>query len=309
MLAVSTLIQQRSFGYTWLAALRNAINIPSGIITGISLVSTVDAPVAVSNISVTDDGLSITLLQNNELFASVLTTEENAVVTMTGNGSCVSAVITTGAFMASRFTFAPSTPQYIRRAFLTVVTDTMPNSVTATSNGESAVWNENTVVAADNTYLSLRKDANGNYVIYLNEEQKNLFRPAAADSVIQDDGVLYSLNGVTPGSTGAIRLSISHGGTAVALTAASSNSISITKSATASIPPCDTDDYIDRMISPARAREFDSQPLDAAYSLVDGKYVRDYKLLEGTETNPKIYAEYAGGLTLYERNPLHDPVS
>ena len=115
MLQINTLVQQRMLGYAWLAANRSAIDIPAGIIVGISLTSTVNTPVAVSNISVTDDGLSVVLTQRGEPFASVLTTEENAVVAMTPYGSCVSAVIETGAFMAARFTFKPDTPQYIRR--------------------------------------------------------------------------------------------------------------------------------------------------------------------------------------------------
>ena len=75
MLQINTLVQQRMLGYAWLAANRSAIDIPAGIIVGISLPSTVNAPVVVPTISVTDDGLSVALTQRHAQLPPVLTTQ------------------------------------------------------------------------------------------------------------------------------------------------------------------------------------------------------------------------------------------
>ena len=79
------------------------------------------------------------------------------------------------------------------------------------------------------------------------------------------------------------------------------------------VQPCEQDNYSDQMLTPVRAREVEHEPLDDAYHWSDGHgWVRDYKLLEGTETNPVKYGNYSdtagGGVTLYELNPIHDIV-
>ena len=297
-------------GYAWLAANRSAIDIPAGIIVGISLTSTVNAAVAVSNISVTDDGLSVVLTQRGEQFASVLTTEENAVVPMTPYGSCVSAVIETGAFMAARFSFKPDTPQYIRRSFLTVLEPTTAESETVSTNNDTVVWRDNTRIMIDDAYLTYRiSGTNGSIIVSIRDDVKALFAPNGADTTILDDGILYSINGVAPNDSGELRISAATLGYPLTFNARNNSCIVIDST----VQPCEQDNYIDQMLSPVRAREVEHEPLDDAYywSDVHG-WVRDYKLLEGTKDNPVKYGNYAdttdGGVTLYELNPAHDIV-
>lgn len=310
MLQINTLVQQRMLGYAWLAANRSAIDIPAGIIVGISLTSTVNVPVAVSNISVTDDGLSVVLTQRGEQFASVLTTEENAVVPMTPYGSCVSAVIETGAFMATRFSFRPETPQYIRRSFLTVLEPTSTGSETVSTNNDTVVWRDNTRIMIDGAYLTYRiSGTNGSIIVSIRDDVKALFSPNGADTTILDDGILYSINGVAPNTNGELRIAATTLGYPLTFNARNDSCIVIDST----VQPCEQDNYIDQMLSPVRAREVEHEPLDDAYywSDVHG-WVRDYKLLEGTKDNPVKYGNYAdtadGGVTLYELNPTHDIV-
>lgn len=300
MLQISTLLQQRSTGYTWLMALRSAINIPSGVIVGVSIVTTNPAPVAVANISVADNGLSVVFTQNGVVIASVLTTEENAVVPMDVYDSCISAVLETGAFTTAHFSCAPSTPQYIRSSFVTVVDKPRRNELTVKANDSSAVWSDDVSVRVDTEYLDYTI-SDGVLTIKIKEAYKETVQSNVADTVIQDDGVLYSINGVTPDTDGSIKLQIACDGVSVPLTKPSSGCIAIG----ASTSGCDNDDYIDRMLSPARSRDYASEPLDAAYiKEQNGSYTRDYTRLEEA-----TYASYVGGLTLYEPNPLHDEVS
>lgn len=300
MLQISTLLQQRSTGYTWLMALRSAINIPSGVIVGVSIVTTNSAPVAVANISVDDNGLSVVFTQNGAVIASVLTTEENAVVPMDVYDSCISAVLETGAFTTAYFSCVPSTPQYIRSSFVTVVDKPRRNELTVKANDSSAVWSDDVSLRIDTEYLDYTI-SDGVLTIKIKEAYKETVQSNVADTVIQDDGVLYSINGVTPDADGSIKLQIACDGVSVPLTKASSGCIAVG----ASMSGCDNDDYIDRMLSPARSRDYASEPLDAAYiKEQNGSYTRDYKRLEEA-----TYASYVGGLTLYEPNPLHDEVS
>ena len=281
-------------------ALRSAINIPSGVIVGVSIVTTNPAPVAVANISVDDNGLSVIFTQNGVVIASVLTTEENAVVPMNVNEGCISAVLETGAFTTAHFSCVPSTPQYIRSSFVTVVDSTQRNELTVSANDSSAVWSDDVSLRIDTEYLDYTI-SDGVLTIKIKEAYKEAFQSNVADTVIQDDGALYSINGVTPDTDGSIKLRIDCDGVSVPLTKASSGCIAVG----ASTSGCDNDDYIDRMLSPARSRDYTSQPLDAAYiKEQNGSYTRDYKLLEEA-----TYASYVGGLTLYEPNPLHDEVS
>lgn len=310
MLQINTLVQQRMLGYAWLAANRSAIDIPAGIIVGISLTSTVNVPVAVSNISVTDDGLSVVLTQRGEQFASVLTTEENAVVPMTPHGSCVSAVIETGAFMAARFSFRPETPQYIRRSFLTVLEPTSTGSETVSTNNDTVVWRDNTRIMIDGAYLTYRiSGTNGSIIVSIRDDVKALFSPNGADTTILDDGILYSINGVAPNTNGELRIAATTLGYPLTFNARNDSCIVIDST----VQPCEQDNYIDQMLSPVRAREVEHEPLDDAYHWSDVHgWVRDYKLLEGTKTNPVRYGNYTGatggGVTLYELNPTHDIV-
>ena len=281
-------------------ALRSAINIPSGVIVGVSIVTTNPAPVAVANISVADNGLSVVFTQNGVVIASVLTTEENAVVPMDVYDSCISAVLETGAFTTAHFSCAPSTPQYIRSSFVTVVDKPRRNELTVKANDSSAVWSDDVSVRVDTEYLDYTI-SDGVLTIKIKEAYKETVQSNVADTVIQDDGVLYSINGVTPDTDGSIKLQIACDGVSVPLTKPSSGCIAIG----ASTSGCDNDDYIDRMLSPARSRDYASEPLDAAYiKEQNGSYTRDYTRLEEA-----TYASYVGGLTLYEPNPLHDEVS
>ena len=281
-------------------ALRSAINIPSGVIVGVSIVTTNPAPVAVANISVDDNGLSVVFTQNGAVIASVLTTEENAVVPMDVYDSCISAVLETGAFTTAHFSCVPSTPQYIRSSFVTVVDSPQRNELTVSANGSSAVWSDDVSLHIDAEYLDYTI-SDGVLTIKIKEAYKETVQSNVADTVIQDDGVLYSINGVTPDTNGSIKLQIACDGVSVPLMKPSSGCIAVG----ASMSGCDNDDYIDRMLSPARSRDYASQPLDAAYiKEQNGSYTRDYKRLEEA-----TYASYVGGLTLYEPNPLHDEVS
>ena len=308
MLQINTLVQQRMLGYAWLAANRSAIDIPAGIIVGISLTSTVNVPVAVSNISVTDDGLSVVLTQRGEQFASVLTTEENAVVPMTPYGSCVSAVIETGAFMAARFSFKPETPQYIRRSFLTVLEPTSTESETVSTNNDTVVWRDNTRIMIDGAYLTYRiSSTNGSIIVSIRDDVKALFSPNGADTTILDDGILYSINGVAPNTNGELRIAATTLGYPLTFNARNDSCIVIDST----VQPCEQDNYIDQMLSPVRAREVEHEPLDDAYHWSDAHgWVRNYKRLEGTKDNPVKYGNYTGatngGVTLYELNPIHD---
>lgn len=300
MLQISTLLQQRSLGYTWLMALRSAINIPSGVIVGVSIVTTDSAPVAVSNISVDDNGLSVIFTQGGSVIASVLTTEENAVVAMDVQGSCISAILETGAFMTSRFSCVPTAPQYIRSSFVTVVNAPQENTLTVTANGSTVSWSNDVSVYINTEYLEYTI-TDGVLTVKIKAEYKDTFQSSVADTVIQDDGVLYSINGVTPNDDGNIKLQMACDGAPITLVKASPSCIAVSSN----ISGCDNDNYIDKMISPARSRDYSPEPLDAAYTKEqNGTYTRDYKLLEEA-----TYASYVGGLTLYEINPLHDEVS
>ena len=262
--------------------------------------TTNSAPVAVANISVDDNGLSVVFTQNGAVIASVLTTEENAVVPMDVYDSRISAVLETGAFTTAHFSCVPSTPQYIRSSFVTVVDSTRRNELTVSANDSSAVWSDDVSLHIDTEYLDYTI-SDGVLTIKIKEAYKETVQSNVADTVIQDDGVLYSINGVTPDANGSIKLQIASDGVSVPLTKSSSGCIAVG----ASTSGCDNDDYIDRMLSPARSRDYASEPLDAAYTKEqNGSYTRDYKLLEEA-----TYASYVGGLTLYEPNPLHDEVS
>lgn len=281
-------------------ALRSAINIPSGIIVGVSIVTTDSAPVAVSNISVDDSGLSVIFTQGGNVIASVLTTEENAVVAMDVQGSCISAILETGAFMVSRFSCVPTTPQYIRSSFVTVVNAPQENTLTVTANGSTVSWSNDVSVYINTEYLEYTI-TDGVLTVKIKAEYKDTFQSSVADTVIQDDGVLYSINGVTPNDDGNIKLQMACDGAPITLVKASPSCIIVSSN----ISGCDNDNYIDKMISPARSRDYSPEPLDAAYiKEQNGTYTRDYKLLEEA-----TYASYVGGLTLYEPNPLHDEVS
>lgn len=315
MINTSTFVQQRSFGYTWLAAVGSAINIPSGVITGISLVSTDDHDIAVSKIAVTDDGLSVTLTQDGKPFASVLTQAENSIVQMEATGNCISALLTTGGFMASRFSFTPSKPQYIRRSFLTTTTNTIPHVLNLKVNGEEYTFDANIPLAVDTQYL-VPSVSDGTLTLSLTEDAHKAFQPDDDDVIVLDDGLLYSINGVSPNAAGELTISAYTEEATIQLSSQSPSCIGVYST----LDPCEQEDIIDRVLSPLNASNYTNLPLNDAYTKnADGSYTRDYlNNLVGVKGSPEevqdLLSLVASGtkkygdpkVGLFELEPTHD---
>lgn len=307
---INTLPQSRSFNRPWLT-LHTSAGIAAGAITSIQITTASDAPIYLAGLDIENGVLSLSLRQNDLPFASLITDQSNEILRMTAeHENCISAIVRTGALDGVTASYRDPDAQ-IRRCFIYVQPDanTTPRTYEVMIDGVLHRYTDTVELSIDATALSYQRNELGTVTISMSADQRNQFNRVSTDAEEIDDTLITSINGIMPNEKGEISLRLSYGtyGT-VPLTRVSNRVAVIQADLVSAIPPCDSEDYIDTVLSPGNVRDFSKMPLDDAYtsSTVDGKteYTRNYQLLE----NRKYALYYANGtgVTLYERNPLHD---
>lgn len=307
---INTLPQSRSFNRPWLT-LRTSAGVAAGAITSIQITTASDAPIYLAGLDIENGVLSLSLRQNDLPFASLITDQSNEILRMTAeHANCISAIVRTGALDGITASYRDPDAQ-IRRCFIYVQPDanTTPRTYDVMIDGVLHRYTDTVELSIDSTVLSYQRNELGTVAISMSADQRNQFNRVSTDAEEIDDTLITSINGIMPNEKGEISLRLSYGtyGT-VPLTRVSNRVAVIQADLVSAIPPCDSEDYIDTVLSPGNVRDFSKMPLDDAYTsrTVDGKteYTRNYQLLE----NRKYALYYANGtgVTLYERNPLHD---
>lgn len=309
---INTLPQSRSFNRPWLT-LHTSAGVAAGAITSIQITTASDAPIYLSGLDIENGVLSLSLRQNDLPFASLITDQSNEILRMTAeHENCISAIVRTGALDGVTASYRDPDAQ-IRRCFIYVQPDanTTPRTYEVMIDGVLHQYTDTVELSIDAAALSYQRNELGTVTISMSADQRNQFNRVSTDAEEIDDTLITSINGIMPNERGEISLRLSYGtyGT-VPLTRVSNRVAVIQADLVSAIPPCDSEDYIDTVLSPGNVRDFSKMPLDDAYtsSTVDGKteYTRNYLLLE----NRKYALYYANGngngVTLYKRNPLHD---
>lgn len=307
---INTLPQSRSFNRPWLT-LHTSVGIAAGAITSIQITTASDAPIYLAGLDIENGVLSLSLRQNDLPFASLITDQSNEILRMTAeHENCISAIVRTGALDGVTASYRDPDAQ-IRRCFIYVQPDanTTPRTYEVMIDGVLHRYTDTVELSIDSTALSYQRNELGTVTISMSADQRNQFNRVSTDAEEIDDTLITSINGIMPNEKGEISLRLSYGtyGT-VPLTRVSNRVAVIQADLVSAIPPCDSEDYIDTVLSPGNVRDFSKMPLDDAYTsrTVNGKteYTRNYQLLE----NRKYALYYANGtgVTLYERNPLHD---
>lgn len=312
---INTLPQSRSFNRPWLS-LQSAPGVAAGAITSIQIITKSNAPVYVAGLDIVNGLLSLSLRQNGTPFASLLTDQSNRIIRMTADhDNCISAIVRTGALSGVTASYRDNNAQ-IRRCFVYVQpdADSVPRTYEVMIDGVVHQYTDTVNLSIDTASMTYQRNEIGTVSISMSTDQQNQYNRVATDAEDIDDTLITSINGITPNSDGGIVLQLSYGTYgAVPLTRMNNHVAVIDAADVQHIPACTTEDYVDVVLSPANVRDFVKMPLDDAYmsNEIDGKteYTRNYKLLEGSEDTPRRYARYYNngtGLTLYERNPLHD---
>jgi hypothetical protein len=307
---INTLPQSRSFNRPWLT-LHTSAGVAAGAITSIQITTASDAPIYLAGLDIENGVLSLSLRQNDLPFASLITDQSNEILRMTAeHENCISAIVRTGALDGVTASYRDPDAQ-IRRCFIYVQPDanTTPRTYDVMIDGVLYRYTDTVELSIDSTALSCQRNELGTVTISMSADQRNQFNRVSTDAEEIDDTLITSINGIMPNEKGEIFLRLSYGtyGT-VPLTRVSNRVAVIQADLVSAIPPCDSEDYIDTVLSPGNVRDFSKMPLDDAYTsrTVNGKteYTRNYQLLE----NRKYALYYANGtgVTLYERNPLHD---
>lgn len=307
---INTLPQSRSFNRPWLT-LHTSAGVAAGAITSIQITTASDAPIYLAGLDIENGVLSLSLRQNNLPFASLITDQSNEILRMTAeHENCISAIVRTGALDGVTASYRDPDAQ-IRRCFIYVQPDanTTPRTYDVMIDGVLYRYTDTVELSIDAAALSYQRNELGTVTISMSADQRNQFNRVSTDAEEIDDTLITSINGIMPNEKGEISLRLLYGtyGT-VPLTRVSNRVAVIQADLVSAIPPCDSEDYIDTVLSPGNVRDFSKMPLDDAYTsrTVDGKteYTRNYQLLE----NRKYASYYANGtgVTLYERNPLHD---
>lgn len=307
---INTLPQSRSFNRPWLT-LHTSAGVAAGAITSIQITTASDAPIYLAGLDIENGVLSLSLRQNNLPFASLITDQSNEILRMTAeHENCISAIVRTGALDGVTASYRDPDAQ-IRRCFIYVQPDAniTPRTYDVMIDGVLHRYTDTVELSIDSTVLSYQRNELGTVTISMSADQRNQFNRVSTDAEEIDDTLITSINGIMPNEKGEIFLRLSYGtyGT-VPLTRVSNRVAVIQADLVSAIPPCDSEDYIDTVLSPGNVRDFSKMPLDDAYTsrTVNGKteYTRNYQLLE----NRKYALYYANGtgVTLYERNPLHD---
>lgn len=307
---INTLPQSRSFNRPWLT-LHTSAGVAAGAITSIQITTASDAPIYLAGLDIENGVLSLSLRQNNLPFASLITDQSNEILRMTAeHENCISAIVRTGALDGVTASYRDPDAQ-IRRCFIYVQPDanTTPRTYEVMIDGVLHRYTDTVALSIDAAALSYQRNKLGTVTISMSADQRNQFNRVSTDAEEIDDTLITSINGIMPNEKGEIFLRLSYGtyGT-VPLTRVSNRVAVIQADLVSAIPPCDSEDYIDTVLSPGNVRDFSKMPLDDAYTsrTVNGKteYTRNYQLLE----NRKYALYYANGtgVTLYERNPLHD---
>lgn len=307
---INTLPQSRSFNRPWLT-LHTSAGVAAGAITSIQITTASDAPIYLAGLDIENGVLSLSLRQNDLPFASLITDQSNEILRMMAeHENCISAIVRTGALDGVTASYRDPDAQ-IRRCFIYVQPDanTTPRTYEVMIDGVLHQYTDTVELSIDAAALSYQRNELGTVTISMSADQRNQFNRVSTDAEEIDDTLITSINGIMPNEKGEISLRLSYGtyGT-VPLTRVSNRVAVIQADLVSAIPPCDSEDYIDTVLSPGNVRDFSKMPLDDAYtsSTVDGKteYTRNYLLLE----NRKYALYYANGtgVTLYERNPLHD---
>lgn len=307
---INTLPQSRSFNRPWLT-LHTSAGVAAGAITSIQITAASDAPIYLAGLDIENGVLSLSLRQNDLPFASLITDQSNEILRMTAeHENCISAIVRTGALDGVTASYRDPDAQ-IRRCFIYVQPDanTTPRTYEVMIDGVLHRYTDTVALSIDAAALSYQRNKLGTVTISMSADQRNQFNRVSTDAEEIDDTLITSINGIMPNEKGEIFLRLSYGtyGT-VPLTRVSNRVAVIQADLVSAIPPCDSEDYIDTVLSPGNVRDFSKMPLDDAYTsrTVNGKteYTRNYQLLE----NRKYALYYANGtgVTLYERNPLHD---
>lgn len=307
---INTLPQSRSFNRPWLT-LHTSAGVAAGAITSIQITTASDAPIYLAGLDIENGVLSLSLRQNDLPFASLITDQSNEILRMTAeHENCISAIVRTGALDGVTASYRDPDAQ-IRRCFIYVQPDanTTPRTYDVMIDGVLHRYTDTVELSIDAAALSYQRNELGTVTISMSADQRNQFNRVSTDAEEIDDTLITSINGIMPNEKGEIFLRLSYGtyGT-VPLTRVSNRVAVIQADLVSAIPPCDSEDYIDTVLSPGNVRDFSKMPLDDAYTsrTVNGKteYTRNYQLLE----NRKYALYYANGtgVTLYERNPLHD---
>lgn len=306
---INTLPQSRSFNRPWLSLDAN-IGVISGVIVSIQITTTSDSPIYVAGLDVSDGLLSMSLRQNDLPFASLITDQSNTTMRMTAEHvNCVSAIVHTGSLEGITDSYRGQTAK-IRRCFVYV----QPADFSTTQTYDIVIdgvlhrYTDTVALEIDTTMLSYQKSDLGTVTVSMSAMQKNQFNRVSTDAETIDDTLITSINGITPNAQGELSIGLSYDTYGVVpLTRVNDHLIAIETADTTHIPACDVEDYVNIVLSPANVRDFTKMPLDDAYTTKQSgdttEYIRNYALLE-----QRKYALYTGssGLSLYERNPLHD---
>lgn len=307
---INTLPQSRSFNRPWLT-LHTSAGVAAGAITSIQITTASDAPIYLAGLDIENGVLSLSLRQNDLPFASLITDQSNEILRMTAeHENCISAIVRTGALDGVTASYRDPDAQ-IRRCFIYVQPDanTTPRTYEVMIDGVLHRYTDTVELSIDAAALSYQRNELGTVTISMSADQRNQFNRVSTDAEEIDDTLITSINGIMPNEKGEISLRLSYGtyGT-VPLTRVSNRVAVIQADLVSAIPPCDSEDYIDTVLSPGNVRDFSKMPLDDAYTsqTVDGKteYTRNYLLLENRKY--ALYCANGNGVTLYERNPLHD---
>lgn len=307
---INTLPQSRSFNRPWLT-LHTSAGVAAGAITSIQITTASDAPIYLAGLDIENGVLSLSLRQNDLPFASLITDQSNEILRMTAeHENCISAIVRTGALDGVTASYRDPDAQ-IRRCFIYVQPDAniTPRTYDVMIDGVLHRYTDTVELSIDATALSYQRNELGTVTISMSADQRNQFNRVSTDAEEIDDTLITSINGIMPNEKGEISLRLSYGtyGT-VPLTRVSNRVAVIQADLVSAIPPCDSEDYIDTVLSPGNVRDFSKMPLDDAYTsrTVDGKteYTRNYQLLENRKY--ALYYANGNGVTLYERNPLHD---
>lgn len=307
---INTLPQSRSFNRPWLT-LHTSAGVAAGAITSIQITTASDAPIYLAGLDIENGVLSLSLRQNNLPFASLITDQSNKILRMTAeHENCISAIVRTGALDGVTASYRDPDAQ-IRRCFIYVQPDanTTPRTYEVMIDGVLHRYTDTVALSIDAAALSYQRNKLGTVTISMSADQRNQFNRVSTDAEEIDDTLITSINGIMPNEKGEIFLRLSYGtyGT-VPLTRVSNRVAVIQADLVSAIPPCDSEDYIDTVLSPGNVRDFSKMPLDDAYTsqTVDGKteYTRNYLLLENRKY--ALYYDNGTGVTLYKRNPLHD---
>ena len=243
--------------------------VPAGVILGVSVVVESRFPVYLTALTCDGTSISMSLSQAGEVIAHGVSDHGDDVMFLSTQGSCSYAAVEIGDITGHSIDVKHPIEINSSSVLVSRQNKYKKDSVTVRQDGvaETVELTADYRLKVDPRFTAQYDDTTATLTLSMSEESHRSLVSLFID-VYPDTGYVTTINNVKPGDDGIVHITIGNPDVTDLTFYRAENIPMLTLHS--AISTCDTEDPIDKYISPTNVRNFSYMPLDEAYKLSDG---------------------------------------